>query len=255
MWLLVLVLAWSERAPEELAAGMGAFRAQVGALTAAAEADPENPQAPLRLAQVYGARGVLEPALRWAGEAARRGAHPLRIHLLRGDAYLAARQPHDALREYFEVAVSAPSNAYAQVQVWRCLRLAPQVKGVDTERIRAVLDERGLVIPARLARPADPAAAAERSERGTAALHAGRLQEAEEAFRAALAYDEGLADAHRGLALVFTALGQQERALGAWRVFVELAPANHRETRLARQRLDDAERRRGLSTAGHTGRP
>ncbi len=224
------------------------WKTHVARLEALAAAHPGDAEVALRLAGGHAARGVESAALRWAEEAARRGAHPLRVHLVRGDALLAAGRLEEAVREYFEVVQAAPHQGYAHLKLWQALaRAAPGAlpPTVDVPRLRVLLERAGYHLPADRATP-EPGAAAVHTARGLEAARAGRFADAVDAFNSALRHDPLYADAHRGLGVALAALGRAEAALGAYRVYLSLATLETYETRRVQRLLDDAERRRGL---------
>ncbi len=210
----------------------------------------EDAEATVRLAQGYGARGRLQEALRWAVKARERGAHSLRIHLVRGDAYLAAERFEFAIREYYEVVAQAPLNGYAQVRLWRCLRRADVLPDVlDAGRLRGELRKGGLYLPDAPSRPPDAVLARSLREAGEASLLEGRAREAVSKLHAALAQDDGDPLAYLALARAQEQVGEPLLAAGAYRLFLELAPTETRTTRDARRFLVGQERRRGRGRA------
>lgn len=238
-WLLTIALL----APAELLGGEAGFEAHAAALAA-----DGGPEAALRLAQGYGARGRLEEALRWAKRAAEGGAHPLRVHIVRGDAYLRAQRFEFAIREFYEVVTGAPDNGYAQVSLWRCFRQADVLPDMlDAARLRAELRKGGLYLPEAPARPPNVSLGAQLRDAGVAALRAGRFREAVEKLQAALAQNDHDEKAYLALAKAHERLGQQRLAVGAYRLFVELAPRETRDTRDAHRLMEREERRRGLA--------
>ncbi len=230
-------------APPSLLGGEAGFEAHAARLARVGDA-----QSALRLAQGYGARDKLDEALRWAKRAAERGAHPLRVHLVRGDAYLKAQRFEFAIREFYEVVSQAPDNGYAQMRLRRCFGLADVLPDtIDAQRLRVELRKGGLYLPETPVRPPDVALGAQLREAGTKALRAGRFNEAVEKLRAALAQNERDAQAYLALAKAHQRLGQRRLAVGSYRLFIELAPRATRDTRDAHRLIEREERRRGLA--------
>ncbi len=223
--------------------GVEGFNAHVERLVATGDA-----HGALRLAQGFAVRGEVDRAVRWAGIARERGAHPVRVHLVRGTAYLATERYEFALREFFEALVAAPENGHAQVQLWRCLRevdVLPDI--VDRERLRRQLVDAGFYLPNTPARPIDPIVATRLRKRAFAALHAGHPRAALETFRAAIAKNDTHPESYRGLGRAYEALGQQRKAVGGMRLFLALEGRETRATRHVRRFVYAEERRRGLT--------
>jgi tetratricopeptide (TPR) repeat protein len=232
---------------------LAGWRAHIATLEAQAEANPRDAATPLRLAGGFAARGLPDDALKWAAVAEARGANPLQVRLVRGDACLQAGRLEDAVREYFEVVDAAPDNAYAHVQLWRALSQADPAKlpaALDLARVRAVLVQGGYHLPTKVTRPARTAEAEADARRGFESVRAGRFQEALERFDAALSQDVAFAEAHRGIGIALAALDRPAAALGAYRLYLALTPRETQETRRLKRLVDDAERRRGLDFAG-----
>ncbi len=218
------------------------------ALEARARDASGDAQVALRLGQGLGRHGSVGEALRWADEAARRGAHPHRVHIVRGDAYFHGMLYEHAVREYFEVASVAPDNAYAHVQLWRCLREPEHLpEALDLARVRKLLVAGGYFAPPAPKRPREHGLARQLTAKGYTELRAGRFRAAAERFEAAIHQDDTSAEAFRGLGAARSRMGQARRALGAYRVYLELAPRENHELRKVRRLLHDADRRRGLA--------
>ena len=224
-----------------LLGGDAGFEAHAARLEAVGDAESA-----LRLAQGYGARKQLESALRWAATAAERGAHPLRVHLVRGDAYLQVERWEFAIREYYEVVTAAPENGYALVRLWQCFHQADLLPDVlDAGRLRAELRKGGLYLPESPARPPNGALARQLRAAGEKALLAGRFREAVDKLHAALAQDDRDSAAYHALGRAHERLGQRHLAVGAYRLFLELSTREDRATRDARRFVDAEERRKG----------
>lgn len=224
------------------------FEEHVQALQAAADARSDDPEPALRLAQGYGFRGETKQALRWLKVARERGVDPLRGQMVEGDIYLGAENYEFALRAYFEVATVAPHNGHAHLQLWRVLRGADILPpNVDQARLRRTLREAGYFIPDRRVSKPDRRMARQLSDRAYTALKAGKFQEAESGFEAALTSDDRYAAAYRGLGITFARQQQPDRALAAYRLYLLMTDRDDRDTRQARRILSDAARRRGLA--------
>jgi len=206
-------------------------------------------EAGLQLAYVLGRQGDLAGAIRLANEALAAGVEPLRVNLVRGEAYMQADDLADAVREFFEVVVAAPQNGHAHVQLWLALRAAELPPAIDGARVRAVLREAGFFIPDAPRRPRDPAAAARLEEKGFAHVTAGRFEKAIAAFHEAVAADDSRAQPFRGLGIAHGRLDQEGPSVAAWRLYLALTSGVTRERRQVERVILDAERRRGLGGA------
>jgi tetratricopeptide (TPR) repeat protein len=224
-----------------LLGGTAGFEAHAERLAAAPDA-----QSALRLAQGLGARGKLAQALEWSKTAAQRGAHPLRVHLVRGDAYLHSQRWELAIREFYEVVSQAPANGYALVRLWRCFHEADVLPDIlDAARLRSELRKGGLYLPEAPTRPPNRALAGKLRSAGKAAILAGRFRDAIGKLHAALAQDDKDPAAYLALGTAHERMGQPALAVGAYRLFLELADRESRATRDARRFVDGVERRRG----------
>ncbi|MCA9538872.1 MAG: hypothetical protein KC620_08285 [Myxococcales bacterium] len=227
--------------------GAEGWQAHIEALSAAAEAREDDPAPALRLAQGLGERGKLDDALRWATVAAERGADPLRVHLVRGDAYLASERYEPALREFYEVVAAAPDNGHAQVQLWRTLHDADILPpNVDKARLQDELRKAGYFIPAQRQRTPDEGGARHLTEGAYVTLSEGHFREAVDGFTAALNHHDRWPEAWRGLGIAYARLNLLPQSIGAWRIYLMIVDRDTRETRQVRRLIADAERRRGL---------
>lgn len=237
-WLMLLLLApaWGHATPPWLED-----------LSKAADQDPTGRLA-LRAAHGHARHGTLAKALSYANRARQAGIHGLRINLVRGDAYLAAEEYADAVREYFEVVAQAPESAYAQVQLWIALRDAQLPPSLDGDRLRSLLRERGYYMPLAARRPRVPAAAESLIAKGYEAINGGAFKEAVDAFQAAIVQDDTLAAPFRGLGIAQERLGDAPRALAAYRLYLAMHLEDSRDRRNIERTVLAAERHRGLKS-------
>ena len=243
MWVL-----WTLLAVPVFAGGTTGFAAHVAQLEEAAARSPGDPAPALRLAQGLGSRGELEVALGWCAEAAARGADALQVRIVRADAYAVAGRREEAVRAYYEVVVAAPRQAYAHLRLWALLRRTADLPpALDARRLKTELTARGYLSPSGPEGAPAPGLAQSLSERGEAALRAGRFRAAAEAFEEAITADDGRAGAWRGLGEARSRLRQEDAAIAAYRLFLFLEARETRDTRQARRIVHDAERRRGLA--------
>ncbi|MFN3199339.1 MAG: hypothetical protein ACE366_13130 [Bradymonadia bacterium] len=225
------------------------WRQHVAQLEEQALRAPDSPAAPMRLAAGFARRRRVAEALEWASEAARRGAHPLRLALIRGDAFFFANRFEEAAAEYFEVASTSKTNTHAHAQLWQCLRAVPQSqlgRTIDVLTARELLLEAGLFVPDEFTWPVQPDMARAAITEGHKALGMQRPREAVAHFQKAIKADGTHPEAFKGMAMALSQLGEKRQALGAWQLFLGLNPDDNREIRQIRRRLIDEERRRGL---------
>ncbi|MCB9523729.1 MAG: hypothetical protein H6702_10200 [Myxococcales bacterium] len=201
----------------------------------------------LRLAQGLGRERHVRDALMWLRRAQARGAHPLRVALVRADVFRDAGRPAEAASAYLEVIEQAPHNPHAHLALWALLRDARWPEAVDRARLRAVVVAAGYALGEAPARPRATEAAREQVAAGETALRAGDFQAAVARFEAAVALDDDLAEAFHGLGEAWLRLGQRERAAAAWRIFLMLSPRDTRQRRMVQRAVDDVERHRGLA--------
>ena len=217
----------------------------VSALEARAAADSSG-RAALRVAHAHARLGNLKTALRYANEARAAGIDGLRVNLVRGDAYLRAEEYADAVREYFEVVVQAPENAYAQVHLWLALRDAQLPPSLDGDRLRTLLRKAGYFMPIAARRPRETQAAQALIEKGYTEIRAGEFKTAIDRFHAAIVHDDTLASPFRGLGIAAGRLDDRAHSLAAFRLYLAMTSADTRERRQIRRVVMDAERHRGL---------
>lgn len=218
----------------------------ITALEARSADDPSGRTA-LRLAHAYARLGRLKAALRYANEARAAGVDGLRVNLVRGDAYLQAEEYADAVREFFEVVVQAPQNAYAQVHLWLALRDAQLPPSLDGDRLRALLRKAGYFMPIEARRPRETESAKALIEKGYSAIRAGDFKIAIDRFQAAIVHDDTLASPFRGLGIALGRIDDRPRSLAAYRLYLAMTTDDTRERRQIRRVVMDAERHRGLA--------
>lgn len=246
-WLLVGLMA---RPPLIAAPDEAGWQQHVERVELEARRFPDSPGPALRLAAGYAKRRRATEALRWADEAARRGAHKLQLGLIRGDAYFFANQFEQAIVEYFEVAQQSGSNAYALSQLWQCLRAVPVeelARAVDLTQAKVLLRSAGYYVPDAFIWPPEPETAVTLTQQATESLKAGDFKAALVGYEDAVAHDGTHAPAFRGMALALTRLNKRRQAFGAWHLFSLLHTLSDRDARKVRRLLLDEERRRGVA--------
>lgn len=205
-------------------------------------------EAALRLAQGLGRERHLRDALMWLRRARARGAHPLRVALVRADVFQDVERPAQAASAYLEVIEQAPDNPHAHLQLWWLMRDARWPGGVDRARLRAALVKAGYHLGPEPARPRERDTAKARVTKGRAALRRGAFGEAAALFEAAIQHDDDYAEAFHGLGEARLRAGERTRAAAAWRIFLALTERDTRRRRAVQRAVDDVARHRGLRT-------
>ncbi len=241
-WLIVSTALWASP-PLHLGGKIG--RAQH--LTRLERSAGDDAESALRLAQGLGAERHLRDALMWLRRAEARGAHPLRVVLVRAEILQSAGRPGEAASAWLEAIEAAPHNAHAHLSLWRLLRDVRLPDGLDRSRLRKAVVAAGYHIGVAPSRPRDRPAAQALVARGAEAMKAGRFGAAIELFEAAIDLDDDLESAFYGLGAARERQGDRPRAAAAWRIFLSLATRDTRQRRQAQRAVDDDERHRGLA--------
>lgn len=216
----------------------------------AAEVTQGDGESALRLAHIRSESGDLSGSIAATNQALKAGVHPLRVHLVRGGAYLKAAAFADAVRELFEVVVAAPHNGHAHVQLWLALRAAQLPPAIDAQRVRAALRAAGFFVADAPRRPRAPEKAQHHENEGFAHIKAGRFEDAIAAFQAAVVEDDSRPQPFRGLGIAHGRLDQAGPSVAAWRLYLALTDRHDRARRQVEHVILDSERRRGLAGDG-----
>jgi tetratricopeptide (TPR) repeat protein len=210
--LTLLGLTYQQRARET---GDPTFYSLSGrALRSALDVRPTQPLATTGLATLAIARHRYNDALALARRAIGQSADDASAHGALGDALLALGRYEEAFDAYDRMAVLAPSVAsYSRVAHARQLLGRP----ADAVEALEAADELALTVPEHIAWM--------RVQLGTVQLSRGRLDEAEAAFKAALAELPGYVHAEAGVAQVAAARGRYETAIDSLRSVVDRLPA------------------------------
>jgi tetratricopeptide (TPR) repeat protein len=185
------------------------------ALRQALELSPTQPLATTGLATLAVARHRFDDALVLARRAIGQNAEDASAYGALGDALLALGRHEEAFAAYDRMAVLSPSVAsYSRVAHARQLLGRP----ADAVEALEAADELALTVPEHIAWM--------RVQLGTINFSRGRLDDAEAAFRAALAELPDYVHAEAGLAQVAAARGEYDAAVSALRRVVERLPAS-----------------------------
>ncbi|MSP71043.1 MAG: hypothetical protein EXR76_02425 [Myxococcales bacterium] len=229
------------------------WAAHVSILSSATDAESA-----LRLSFGHAQRAELKEALAWARTAESRGALDVRVSLARALAYRNAERWGEAANAYFEVAVLAPLQTYALVELWHVLRLAPPralAPPFDQAAVVARLEASGFHVPVVFTYPPEHARAGASVAAAKDSLAKGETAVAVTQLHDALSAHPTDKEAWRHLGLAETRAGRPDRARAAYLILLSLQPHPTRDIRQIRRLLADFERKQGLrieaARAGH----
>ena len=156
------------------------------------------------------------------------GVEPLRIALLRGDLELGLGDHDRAARAYLDALSMAPHQTHALSQLWRLMlevTLADAQVAFDRATVIETLQREGLFFPgAYTPSPDGPERAARLVDRASAMVRRGSAEEAVVLLTQAIAIDPGNADAFAALARAHASDNDPRSAIGAFLVYLILAP-------------------------------
>lgn len=182
----------------------------------------------IRLADAYAQLGDLRRALPALERLADMGVEPVRIALLRGDAFFTVGDFDEAARAYLDALQRAPRQTYALTQLWRLMlqaTLSDQPTSFDRASVVETLQEAGLYFPDRYTpTPDGPEQASRLVDRASALILRHRSAEAIALLTRAITLDPGNAEAFAALARAYDDDNDAEAAMGASLVYLLLAP-------------------------------
>ena len=243
-------------ARQEGAVDLALWESHIDQLKRRSEREPGVPNHYLRVAQAYAVIGDTDRVIDYSRMAQDRGAHPAQVYLLQGDHHLDVHRFERALGAYDRALRAAPGNTRAWSKAWRALyelRRSGRPTDIDVGMFASDLQSQGFYFPVswRDRGPAprvDEGEAARRTAMGYRLLDAGDVPGALRAFRRAVDSAPTFADAFRGLGIAHARSRRLEQALGAYTLFTDLAPADHRDIPKIRKIIIDyyeaASRRR-----------
>ena len=181
----------------------------------------------LRLASAYARIGDLRRAMPALDRLADMGLDPVRLALLRGDAFLGVRMWEEACRAYLDALSRSPRQLHALSQLWR-LMLQVTLARAEVPFDRAAVIERlgreGLFFPEVYRPEPDGPERSSRLAGRAAALLSARPEEAEALCLQAINLDPANAEAFATLGRAYLAQQDLEPAIGAMLVSLLLAP-------------------------------
>lgn len=218
-------LALSQELPEEERVR---WERQIAFIEARLRAEPSVPLHYLRMAQAWGRLGDERRVLEYTEAAVRLGGSPLAADILVGDFYSNVERPGDALQRYLRVLKTSPQQGHVLTQIWFLVRSAldpesPARLPVRLEDLVTLLNMRGYYVAEKVA--GDPEGRVKSFiEDGNRRIGIGDLDGARAAFEAAANLDPWSSQIYRGLGIIYAKQRQPERAVGAYTLFVALAP-------------------------------
>ncbi len=211
-------------------------------------AEPSVPLHHLRMAQAWARMGDERRVLDYTEQAVRLGGSPLAADILVGDFYSNMERPADATQRYLRVLKASPDQSHVLTQLWFIVRAALVPENnlrlpVRLEDLIALLNARGYYVAQKTDGDPDGRAAALISD-GDRRLASGDLTGAQRAFESAAALDPWSPQIYRGLGSVYARQKQADRAVGAYTLYVVLAPPDDRDATRARKIIFDYYRKR-----------
>lgn len=188
----------------------------------------DDPQLMLRLVDAYAQIGDLRRVLPGLERLSALGVDPIRIALLRGDAYLTVGEYDVAARSYLDALSRAPDQPHALTQLWRLMlrvNLEEAEVSLDREVVIDTLQRAGLYFPDVYEPTAEgPEEATRLLDRANSLLMRGRPEEATVWLTRAISLDPGNAPAFAALARAYRECNDDQAAVGASLVYLLLAP-------------------------------
>lgn len=182
----------------------------------------------LRLADAYVQIGDLRRALPALEQLTDMGVDPVRIALLRGDVHFNVGEFDQAARAYLRALSRSPHQQHALCQLWRLmLRVSLTNAEVNFDRgsIIQTLQRAGLYFPETYTPTEDgPEEASRLVDQANVLIMRDRPEEAIVILTRSISLDPGSAAAFAALARCYRALNDSEAAIGAYLVYLLLAP-------------------------------
>ncbi len=214
---------------------------QVSYIASLIDKEPSLPQHYTRMAQAYAQIGDEAQVLRYCAEAVQRGGNALAAELLIGDFYSTQGLYERALERYRTVLAGSPTQPHALTRVWMLLQRSRTDNvglGADTATLSAILNNAGFYTAERA--PANnPAAAAARLSEGNRLLNENDVRGAIAAYKEAADQDPWNPDIYRGLGIAYARAADQIRAVGAYHLYIALAPPDRPDVPKVRQIIVD----------------
>ena len=203
--------------------------------------EPSVPLHYMRLAQAHSRMGNEGEVLRYTRDAVRLGGHRLAADLLVADFYSEQERFGDALSLYLRVIKSSPQQTHALTQAWLLMqrtRLVNTPVPINQADLERRLNNQGFFISPNQTRPDNEKSRLE-VEAGNRLLNRGDVRGAIIAYQTASGADPWSANTYRGLGVAYARDGDYTRALGAYHLFIALAPPGDPDVPRVRQIILD----------------
>lgn len=214
---------------------------QIDYLETLIDREPSLPMHYIRMAQAHAQLGREAAVLRYTDESVRRGGSRLAAELVVADFYFNQGRYEDALARYTDVLRRSPRQSHAQIRAWMIIqrsRIERVALRFDLADMIRRLNNAGLYITDRP--PAlDPARSRARLDEANRMLNQGNVSGAVSVYKEAAALDPFNSDAYRGLGVAYARSRDNLRALGAYQLYVALAPPNRADVPRVRKIIID----------------
>ena len=234
----------STAAPVEAQEDMEAIKwqRQIDYVQALIDNESSVPLHYIRLAQAYAQLGQEDMVLRYTQEALDRGGNPLSAQILLGDFYADRGMYEEALSRYSQVLLVAPTQSYTLTKVWMLVQRSRTdrigLPSQNTSGLVKTLNNAGFHISQ--TPPANnPAAAAARLREGNRLLNNNDVEGAVRVYKEAAVQDPLNPDIYRGLGIAYARTSDKVRAVGAYQLYIALAPPNRADLPKVRQIIID----------------
>ncbi|MBH24262.1 MAG: hypothetical protein CMH57_07395 [Myxococcales bacterium] len=214
---------------------------QIRFLESLVEEEPAVPLHHMRLAQAHARLGDEEAVMRNTREAVRLGGNRLAADLLIADFYSEQERFGEAIRIYLKVISASPRQTHALTQAWLLMQRARLVQldlPIDKAELERKLNAQGFFI-ASGSPESDSATSKARVKEGNQYLNAGDIRNAIASYEEAASFDPWNADSYRGMGIAYARNGNFEKALGAYHLFIALAPPSDKDVPKVRQIILD----------------
>lgn len=231
--LLVLVLGFSittTRAEAQSNAELERinWERQVAYLETLIAKEPSLPMHYHRMAQAYARLGNQAQVERFSREAVAHGGSPIAADILLGDFHFDQGRYRDALPHYLKVLQKSPGQAHTLTQIWLLMQRERSDNlrlPVDQATVVQRLNNAGFFLS-----PTTPSGngnlANDQISLGNQHINNNDTRRAIEAYKAAASHDPWNPAIYRGLGITYARAADYKRAVGAYHLYMALAPPN-----------------------------
>jgi len=214
---------------------------QIRYLESLIDEEPAVPLHHMRLAQAHARLGDEDAVRKSTRDAVRLGGNRLAADLLIADFYSEQERFGEAIRIYLKVITTAPRQTHALTQAWLLMQRARLVQlelPIDKADLERKLNAQGFYI-ASGSPESDSAASKTQVKQGNQHLNSGDIRNAIASYKEAASLDPWNADSYRGMGISYARNGNFEKALGAYHLFIALAPPSDKDVPKVRQIILD----------------